>query len=222
MCKYCESKKSYYKSTERTNNYSIANQLSISNQKLIVQTNVNRRTNADDYYESWGLDSDGENVSKQITFDIKFCPFCGKKLKSVYNQRIFVFDNDCNKANNFCKQHSWLIEEFDYLRKSRYDSSSNSYYLGNKIYDIISNFIAKANGIDLVNGMYLYNEKPSKYDFLEVKNCLSDGYDVFVEMNSDYRFKDYTIEKLKKFGYDVVVFSVDNLKENSGEISVEF
>ena len=70
--------------------------------------------------------------------------------------------------------------------------------------------------------MYLYNEKPSKYDFLEVKKCLSDGYDVFVEMNSDYRFKDYIIEKLKKFGYDVVVFSVDNLKENSGEISVEF
>lgn len=52
MCKYCELRESNYKCGVRRGYYNVSNELVIKNSKLIVRTNVDRRTSSDDYYKS--------------------------------------------------------------------------------------------------------------------------------------------------------------------------
>lgn len=220
MCKYCELKESNYRGGVRKGNYTISNELMIKNSKLIIRTGVNRRTAADDYYESWDLECDGESTSRETVFNIKFCPFCGRKLNAEYKPKIFVYINDDEKADKFCDQYDWLLREFDYKRLQRKDTSGNSYYLGLKVFDIVNDSIKKnKSGLSLKDTMFLYADKPKQYEFNEIKSFLSEGYDVFIQMlSSSYQFKEYVIEKLKKMKYEVILISVDNLTENSKKI----
>lgn len=67
------------------------------------------------------------------------------------------------KVMHFAKKNEWLIREFDKLRLLRMDTSSNSYYLSMKIFDIIDNKIKKSKfGLSLKDSMYLYIDKPKK------------------------------------------------------------
>lgn len=222
MCKYCELKESNYKGGVRRGYYAVSNELVIKNSKLIVRTNVNRRTSADDYYESWGLDCDGERASRETVFNIKFCPFCGRKLNAEYKPKIFLYIDDKENANIFCEKNDWLIQEFDRTREQRKDTSGNDYYLSMKIFDIINNSIKKDKlGLSLKDTMYLYSDKPKQYEFNEVKSFLSEGYDVFVEMSSKYEFKDYVVEKLKKTKYEVVPIYYVNIRANKKKSSLD-
>lgn len=212
MCKYCELKTSSYKGSVRKGHYAISNELVIKNSKLIVRTNVNRKTSADDYYESWGLDCDGESTSRESIFNIKFCPFCGRKLNAEYKPKIFLYTNDREKAKVFCEKFEWLIQEFDLTRKHRRDTSDNAYYLYMKVFNILNEGIKKnKSGLSLKEAYYLYSDKPKQYEFNEVKSFLSEGYDVFIGMDASFRFKEYVIEKLKKMKYEIVSISVENL-----------
>lgn len=221
MCKYCELKESNYKGGVRRGYYAVSNELVIKNSKLIVRTNVNRRTSSDDYYESWGLDCDGERTSRETVFNIKFCPFCGRKLNSEYKPKIFLYINDKEKANAFCEKNEWLKQEFDCLREQRRDTSDNSYYLSMKIFNIINDSIKSGKtGLSLKDTMYLYSDKPKQYEFKEAKSFLSEGYDVFIEMTAKYEFKDYVVEKLKKMKYEVVPIYWVNIKVNQKKSSL--
>lgn len=214
MCKYCKSKESKYKGGSRNGDYAISNRLFINNSKLVIDTYVNRRTSTDDYYESWGLECDGESADRETIFDIKFCPFCGKKLIAEYKPKIFLYINDNEKGNAFCEKNDWLIREFDKLRLQRMDTSSNSYYLSMKIFDIIDDKIKKSKfGLSLKDSMYLYIDKPKKYEFKEIKSFLSEGYDVFIEMGVDYQYKEYVIENLKIMKYEIVPVSLDIIRK---------
>lgn len=222
MCKYCELKESNYKGGVRKGYYAVSNELVIKNSKLIVRTRVNRRTSADDYYESWGLDCDGERTSRETVFNIKFCPFCGRKLNDEYKPKIFLYVNDEEKANAFCEKNEWLIEEFDCIRYQRRDTSDNSYYLSMKIFNIINDSIKNSKtGLSLKDTMYLYSDKPKQCDFNEAKSFLSEGYDVFIEMPAKYEFKEYVIEKLKKMKYEVVPIHWVNIKGNPKKSSLD-
>lgn len=222
MCNYCELKDSNYKCGVRRGYYTISNELVIKNSKLIVRTNVNRRTSADDYYESWGLDCDGERASRENVFNIKFCPFCGRKLNAEYKPKIFLYVNDKEKANAFCEKNEWLRQEFDCIRYQRKDTSDNAYYLSRKIFDIINDSIkkSKVGSLSLKDTMYLYSDKPKRCDFNEVKSFLSEGYDVFIEMTAKYEFKEYVVEKLKKMKYEVVPIYLVNIKVNQKKSSL--
>lgn len=215
MCKYCQLKESSYKSGTRRGYYTLSHELLIKNSKLIVRANVNRRTSVDEYYESWGLDCDGERTSRETVFNIRFCPFCGRKLDVEYKPKIFLYINDKEKAIAFCEKNGWLIHEFDCTRQQRKDTSDNSYYLSLKIFDIINNSIKKDKaGLSLKDTMYLYSDKPKQYEFNEVKSFLSEGYDVFIDMDAKYKFNEYVIGKLHKMKYDIIPISTENIRPN--------
>lgn len=222
MCKYCELKERNWRGGSRKGYYTISNELLIKNSKLIVRTGINRRTATDDYYESWGLDCDGESASRETVFNIKFCPFCGRKLNAEYKPKIFLYINDEEKANEFCEKIEWLIHEFDRTRYQYKDTSGNAYYLSMKIFDIINYSINKdKSGLSLKDTMYLWSDKPKQYEFNEAKSFLSEGHDIFIQMEANYQFKDYVIEKLKKMKYEVVPISWVNLKENPKKFSLD-
>lgn len=215
MCKYCENNIDIWKSS-KSGYYTIANSIQIKGTKMVVNTSLNRRTAADEYYESWGIDSDGESKYSTKTFAIKFCPFCGKKLKLSYIPQIFIYFMDKDNDNNFVNNIQWLVEEFNTDRKNSYDTSGNGYYLTKKVLKIISKKIkANKNSIAIKDTLYLpngYDEKPSAIEFREIKEFLNSGNDIFVRIDTKYKNKDYVLDKLKKLKHELIIFDVSNIR----------
>ena len=92
MCKFCDSGKKelmYFDNRDsmRTSfgqymGVSVDAYVYLEGNMLSLNSYGNYRSDSDCYYESQGIDSDGENSSKHEASIVKltYCPFCGKKL----------------------------------------------------------------------------------------------------------------------------------------------
>lgn len=224
MCKYCEKNIDVWKSS-KTGCYQIASSLQIKNKKLLIRTNVNRKTYADEYYEYWGIDSDGESRTSTKTFEIKFCPFCGKKLIEEYKPKVYVFLSNKDKDNKFVKDVPWLIKEFDRKRKISYDTSDNTYYLRCKIQKVIKEYIENTKiQLGLKKDFFIFNsskEKPTASEFKEIREFLNSGYNVSNSIDCNYKYLEQVIDKLKKLKYDVVLFDIDSVKNDNSSEKIE-
>lgn len=226
MCIYCNKSKKFSTNPSKNGKYKIYNGFHIVQNKLVVETAVDRWTAADEYYSSWGLDDCGESASSKSSITIKFCPFCGKKLEAMNQNKIFVYINDVDKGNEFCQKYNELHSLFDCMRKQRYDRSPDEYYLSLELGKQLRYKLSKNdNHIALVNADGFYrsdSNKPARKTFTEYKTYLKEGKDILIEIYSGYKHKDEVIEKLKELEWGVVVLTVDNLAYEGGRVTVKY
>ena len=96
MCKFCESKKEQcilsYDNHKGMNIYMdqyqgvmVYGSLYMNGNMLSLDAHGNYRSHFDCYYETEGIDCDGvySKDSKSSYIKIKYCPFCGKEIKST-------------------------------------------------------------------------------------------------------------------------------------------
>ena len=96
MCEFCESEKpvevGYYSNSDSLDiaygqykGVHVYAELEIKKDMLLLSGRGNYRSASDCYYESEGLECDGEysHNSKAKPIKIQYCPFCGRKIDSV-------------------------------------------------------------------------------------------------------------------------------------------
>lgn len=130
MCEFCESNEirtiGSYSNHDSMDIYfdqykgvSVYSYLEMKKDMLLLSGSGNYRSGHDCYYESEGLDCDGENSknSKPKLIKIQYCPFCGRKLDSIEYEKECA-TRELPKINklldklNFWKEHASVCWRF--------------------------------------------------------------------------------------------------------------
>ena len=226
MCKYCE-KSNHFGEGSKSGKYRTYNSLCIKGDKLVIETSINRRTAADDYYESWGLDCDGEFSSSIHIFSIKYCPFCGKKINNNYNPRIFLYINDGLSIDEYISKHQTKLHEyFDYQRQINYDRSLDDYYLTLEVEKYLRKKLSEnPRFISLsTEDWFFYSDNIrtiTKATLNTYKSKLKSGKDIFITVDSNYKNKEELINLLKLFDYELIVITFEDISYSDDKIVIQ-
>jgi len=212
MCEFCESKKeinilsydNYDSMRISFGQYQGVNVIAnayLHGNMLTLGGSGSYRSESDCYYDAEGLDIDNTNSinSKQSYIQIKYCPFCGKKIISNVYEKQKAYD-DIKKLNEklyklkLDLKYEKMFISFEWKCKQKSTE---------KIETLLQKRIefCKSNGWKLDEDEYIEN---IKYNYIEYKNNLTidkikDIYDNFscdiIYGNIDDRFK-YPNDKL--------------------------
>jgi predicted transcriptional regulator len=127
MCKYCNPKDKSpvsilnYDNSDSVDTYygqlcgvMVSSSLTMEGDKLSLNGFGSYRSRSDCYYEDNGLDIDNEcsNESKQSYIQIKYCPFCGRKLESTVYEKTSLTDKREELHNRMTELSKKLDSEY--------------------------------------------------------------------------------------------------------------
>ena len=144
----------------------VQSNLYINGNMLMLDANGSYRSKSDCYYEDEGIDIDNENAlnSKAEYIKIKYCPFCGKEIKSVLYEKTKTND-EIVKLKNKLKElkneldYSTMFINFEWKLKKRTPEEIN------KILEEHKKEV-ETNGGKFTNEKY-YLERIQYYDYTE-------------------------------------------------------
>lgn len=212
MCKYCEKGKTMHHS-KTEGDYTLTSELSIVNDKLVTEISAHRYTHTDEFYDSWGIECDGEFSDRKFIDKINYCPFCGKELISKYIPKMYIYIEQQKAADDFI-QNDKSLESF--LRRVRYshrDSSSLYYYLELKIRDYIRDNLSHISGhtslleLEFLTGV----DKVTKSTYNKIKKALLNGTDVYIEIEDNFPKINEVIENFKQLTENIIIIGLENI-----------
>jgi hypothetical protein len=217
MCKYCEKNEIFDLGSNRMYNYSNRDTFSYTNCRIVNDTLITKIYLSHD--ESYPDDDfeDATTQTKKHTIKIKYCPFCGKKLKTQNEKKCFIYLYDENTSKKYLDSLTPDVKEcLGYIHVpsagcSYKDDSGDLYWADKRMNEEITNKINNTfPGVINLNTDDIENNENAQTLFWLVNIYQQQLY----KNHPDKPFKKYykLINKLIKKGYNFYQVKYDNNK----------
>lgn len=190
MCKYCDNENTKsvlsYDNSDSMNicdgqycGVKVYAELKMKGDMLMLSGRGGYRSESDCYYESQGLECDGEfsTVSKDSYIKIEYCPFCGKKLQG------FEYEMTCTNDK---------IKEI----------KDNLYKLNkNKLYNSVLMYVVYEKSVHPKTLAEAEKEKVSELTLDEILDNF-DKVQIDIFYPDDYEYRDWYLEQYSTFKFN--------------------